>query len=134
MMKAIAIKFNNRNPARNWQIDPARNWQINPARNWQINPARNILIDPIRSMNISGNYVCSVQDGNSYYFSVKAERQDVQLIFDGDKNFCFFAVGISGCYILFRVTDQLNIGYLCPNGIGRYNWFSQKGEWLFFLT
>ena len=130
------------NPARNWQINPIRNWQINPARNWQINPSRNaqidpcrnLTLDPIRSHNIPGYYVCAVSDNNCYFFTVKSLAQNVILIFDADKNFCFFAVGVLDCYTIYKYTDLSHVGTLCPNGAGKYNWFSQNGEWLYFFT
>ena len=130
------------NPIRNWQINPIRNWQINPIRNWQINPARNMQIDPRRNMNldpmsslnIPGYYICSVSDLNCYYFTVKVPIQDVILIYDANKAFCFFAVGVSDSYSIFSASDFAYVGYLCPNNAGRYNWFSQNGEWLYFFT
>ena len=130
------------NPARNWQINPARNWQINPARNWQIDPARNMqidprknmILDPMRSLNISGYYVCSVTDSKCLYFTVKAPTQNVILFFDADQTFCFFAVGALDCYAVFTATDMSYAGVLCPNGAGRFNWFSRDGEWQYFMT
>ena len=130
------------NPARNWQIYPARNWQINPARNWQINPARNmqvnpvhnIMIDPFRSLNIPGCYVNNVQDFTCTYFTVKAETQDVFLIFDANRIFSFFAAGNAGCYAVYTVATFEYVGFLCPNGAGKYNWFDLNGNWLYFLT
>ena len=138
------------NPARNWQINPARNWQINPARNWQINPARNWLIDPVRNMqvdprrnmiidptrafNIPGYYICSVADSICYYFTVRSQIQNVHLVFDANRNFVFFAVGMLDCYAIFSKSDYGYVGTLCPNGAGRYNWFSLNGEWQYFFT
>lgn len=130
------------NPARNWQINPARNWQINPARNWLINPARNMqidphrnmLIDPMRSLNIPGYYICSVANNNCYYFTVKTQSQNVFLIFDANKTLCYYAAGVLDCYAVFSSVDMSYVGTLCPNGAGRYNWFSQNGEWLYFFT
>ena len=146
------------NPMRNWQINPMRNWQINPMRNWQINPAhnwhinplrnmqidpnrnmqidprRNIALDPMRSLNIPGYYVCSAADSNCYYFTVKALTQNIILIFDANKIFSFYAVGTIDCYAVFSVNDMSYVGTLCPNGTGRYNWFTLNGEWQYFFT
>ena len=130
------------NPMRNWQINPMRNWQINPMRNWQINPLRNMMIDPrrnmtldpMKSLNIPGCYVCSVADSNCYYFTVKPPTRNFILIFDANKNFCFFAVGTVDCYAIFSASDMSYVGTLCPNGAGRYNWFTHNGEWQYFFT
>ena len=146
------------NPARNWQINPIRNWQINPGRNWLINPGRNWLINPLRNMqidpnrnmmidphrnitldptkslNIPGYYVCSVADNNCYYFTVKTPSQNIILIFDANNSFCFFAVGANDCYAVFSINDMSYVGTLCPNGVGRYNWFALNGQWLYFFT
>ena len=130
------------NPARNWQINPVRNWQINPVRNWQINPTRNMQIDPHRniilnpiySQDIPGYYVWSVADSKCLYFTVKALTQNVFLFFDADQTFCFFAVGALDCYAVYTAADMKYVGSLCPNGAGRFNWFSQDGKWQFFLT
>ena len=122
------------NPVRNWQINPVRNWQINPARNWQIDPHRNMLIDPIRSLNIPGFYICSVADNNCYYFTVRTQSQNVIFFFDANKNVRYFAVGVSDCYAVFSLIGMIYEGFLCPNGAGRYNWFSLNGEWQYFFT
>ena len=130
------------NPARNWQINPARNWMVNPSRNWlidparnmQIDPCRNFLIDPMHSFNIPGFFICSVADYSCYYFTVKTQAQNVFLVFDANKNFCFFATGILDCYAVFSSVDMSYVGTLCPNGAGKYNWFSLNGEWLYFFT
>ena len=122
------------NPVRNWQINPVRNWQINPARNWQINPVRNIMIDPFRALSIPGDYICSTHDFSCQYFTVKPSSQEILLIFDADKNYCFLATGNSGCYSVFSANDYSYIGYLCPNSAGKFNWFDLNANWQFFFT
>ena len=67
-------------------------------------------------------------------FTVKTQIQNVFLIFDANKNFTFFAVGKLDCYAVFSSADMSYVGTLCPNGVGRYNWFSPNGEWLYFFS
>ena len=122
------------NPARNWQINPARNWLIDPVRNMQVDPRRNIIIDPTRAFNIPGYYICSVADSICYYFTVRSQIQNVHLVFDANRNFVFLAVGMLDCYAIFSKSDYGYVGTLCPNGAGRYNWFSLNGEWQYFFT
>ena len=122
------------NPQRNWQINPQRNWQINPQRNWQINPNKNYIIDPFRSNDITGSYVCSVGNNNCYYFTINTNNKDVVLIFNGNKEFCCFAVVALNIFSVFSSLDLSYLGYMCPNEKGGYNWFTKEGLWSWFLT
>ena len=126
------------NPARNWQINPARNWQINPARNWQVNPARNRQINPHNTFSLPGQYVIRVSDSVVEFFTVKTENNDVLLIFNADANFVFFAISsqtaLGHCMSVFSVADYSNVGFMCPNSAGGFNWFDLSGKWLYYTT
>ncbi len=122
------------NPQRNWQINPQRNWQINPQRNWQIDPQKNWVIDPFRSNDISGHYICSVENCDCCYFTVQANTQGLMLIFNANKEFCCFAVGAQNTFAVFSSSDLSYLGFMCPNDQGGYNWFTKEGLWGWFLT
>ena len=100
----------------------------------QVDPRRNMIIDPTRAFNIPGYYICSVADSICYYFTVRSQIQNVHLVFDANRNFVFWAVGMLDCYAIFSKSDYGYVGTLCPNGAGRYNWFSLNGEWQYFFT
>lgn len=100
----------------------------------QTDPRKNMLIDSMRSFDIPGYYISFVADYECCYFTVKTQIQDVFLIFDANKNFCFFAARKLDFYAVFPSANMSYVGTLCPNGVGRYNWFSPNGEWINFFS
>ena len=121
------------NPVHTWGLNPHHTWALNPVHTWSINPRQTPSLKP-SSPSFKGYLVVDKNTDIALYYTVDCKAGvDVLLVFDGADNPVFVAVGRAGGYSIFKFETMEYVGYMASNGKEGYNWFSLKGEWLYYV-